>query len=109
MILVGGGSQLEGFREQFRCHPMRSYGRDVDLRLPGSAASVTLTASTLGDIGVTTEPPLDADTVFLLPALGLSYPAEEIPDPTLPEDIAPSPPPPSGPTGIWAYEAPEDD
>ena len=109
VILVGGGSQLDGFRAQFRQHPRWQFGRDVDFLLPGSSVSVGLTAKTLGAMGVTSVPPLDADIVFLLPALGLSHPAEEIPDPTLPEDIAPLTRGPRGPTGIYDYEAPDDD
>ena len=109
VVLVGGGSALDGFRRQFTRHPRWRFGRHVDLLLPGSSASVGFTASTLGAIGATPEPPIDADTVFLLPALGLSHPAEEIPDPRLPDDIAPLPPPPPGPTGLYDYEAPEDD
>ena len=108
VILVGGGSQLDGLRRQFRQHPRWQFGRDVDFLLPGSSASVGFTAKTLGAIGVTSNPPVDADIVFLLPALGLSHPAEEIPDPTLPEDIAPLPPGPRGPTGLYDYEAPDD-
>lgn len=109
VILVGGGSQLDGFRHQFRQHPRWWFGRDVDFLLPGSSVSVGLTAKTLGAMGVTSAPPTDADVVFLLPALGLSHPAVEIPDPTLPDEIAPVTPGPRGPTGIYDYDAPDDD
>ena len=108
VILVGGGSQLAGFGGQFGRHP-RQFGRSVKLLVPGSSASVGLAARALGAMGVTFDPPGDADTVFLLPALGLSYPAEEILEPTLPDDIAPLPPGPRGPTGVYDYEAPDDD
>jgi hypothetical protein len=104
VILVGGGSQLEGFRARLRHHPMRRYGRSVDLLFPGDAASVGPTAATLGAIGSTAEPPSDDDMVFLLPALGLSYPALEIPEPGLPDSIPPSPPLPRGPTGLYDYD-----
>lgn len=109
VILVGGGSRLAGFGDQFKQHPRWQFGRSVDLRLPGDSASVGFAARTLGAMGVTSEPPGDADIVFLLPALGLSYPAEEILEPTFPDDISPLSPPPPGPTGLYDYEAPEDD
>ena len=109
VILVGGGSQLDGFGGQFSQHPRWQFGRDVDLLVPGSSVSVGFTAKTLGAMGVTSVPPIDADIVFLLPALGLSHPAVEIPDPTLPDDIARLPPEPRGPTGVYDYEAPDDD
>ena len=109
VILVGGGSQLAGFGGQFGQHPRWQFGRSVDLLLPGNSVSVGFATRTLGAMGVTSEPPGDADTVFLLPALGLSYPAEEILEPTLPDDIAPLLPGPRGPTGVYAYEAPDDD
>ena len=109
VILVGGGSQLEGFRSQFSRHPRWQFGRHVDFLLPGSSDSVGFPKKTVGAIGVSSEPPIEADVVFLLPALGLSYPAVEIPDPTLPHDIAPLPPAPQGPTGLYVYEAPDDD
>lgn len=110
VVLVGGGSQLEGFRGQFRLHPRwQQFGRDVDFLLPGSFESAAFTANTLEGIGASEVPPTNADVVFLLPALGLSYPAEEIPDPTLPEEIAPLPQGPRGPTGLYDYDAPDDD
>ena len=109
VILVGGGSQLDGFRHQFRQHPRWRFGRDVDFLLPGSSVSVGLTAKTLGAMGATSAPPTDADVIFLLPALGLSHPAVEIPVPTLPDEIAPVTAGPSKPTGIYDYEAPDDD
>ena len=108
VILAGGGSQLEGFRDQFSDHPRWWFGRYVDFLLPGSSASVGSTAKTLGAMGATSEPPGDDDVVFLLPALGLSYPAVEIPDPERPDDIPPSPPLPRGSTGLYDYEAPDD-
>ena len=104
VILVGGGSQLRGFRARFNRHPMRFYGRDVELRLPGKAASVGLAAATLGALGASSVPPSDDDIVFLLPALGLSYPAVEIPEPGLPDDIPPSPSPSQEPTGPYDYD-----
>ena len=112
MILVGGGSQLDGLRHQFRHHPRweSRWSRDVSLLLPGNSASVGSSAArTLRAMGATSDPPGHDDVVFLLPALGLSYPAEEIPEPGLPDGIPPSPPPPRGPTGVYAYEAPDDD
>ena len=109
VILVGGGSQLKGFRDQFRVHPMWSYGRDVNLLRPGHPASVRFAAQALGAIGATSSRPEDDDIVFLLPALGLSYPALDIPQLGLPDEIPSSPPPSRGPTGIYDYEAPDDD
>ena len=108
VILVGGGSQLDGFRSRFERHP-RSFGRYVDLRVPGSSTSVGSAITQLGAMGSSSLPPRDADIVFLLPALGLSNPPIEIPDPTLPEDVAPLEQQPGGPTGIYDYEAPDDD
>ena len=107
VILVGGGSQLEGFRSQFRKHPRWEFGRDVDFLLPGN--SDWTSGNTLGAMGATTVPPIDSDIVFLLPALGLSYPVAEIPDPTLPDEITPLPSEPQRPTGLYDYEAPDDD
>ena len=109
VVLVGGGSQLEGFRGQFKLHPRQQFGRDVDFLLPGSLDSVGVAANTLKGMGVTEIPPTNADVVFLLPALGLSHPAVEIPDPTLPGEIAPLSQEPRGPTGLYDYEAPDDD
>lgn len=109
VILVGGGSQLDGFGDKFKQHPRWQFGRSVDLLLPGNSIPAGFAARTLGAMGGAPEPPVDADTVFLLPALGLSYPAEEIFDPKLPADIPPLSPPPPGPTGIYDYEAPDDD
>ena len=64
VILVGGGSQLEGFRSQFRRHPRWQFGRHVDFLLPGSSASDGFPKRTVGAIGVSSEPPIDADVVF---------------------------------------------
>ena len=108
VILVGGGSQFDGFRRRFRQHP-RPFGRSVDLLVPGSSTSVGSATKKLGTMGSSSAPPSDADIVFLLPALGLSNPAVEIPDPTLPEDIAPLEHGPRGPTGLYDYDAPDDD
>ena len=107
--LVGGGSQLDGFRRRFGQHPRPWFGRNVDLLIPGSSTSVGSAAKQLGAMGSSSVPPTDADIVFLLPALGLSNPAIHIPDPTLPEDIAPLQHGPRGPTGLYKYEAPDDD
>ena len=112
VVLVGGGSQLEGFRDKFSRHPRwqaRWFSEYVDLLLPGRSESVRFAAESLATIGVTSVPPNDADIVFLLPALGLSHPADEIPEPGLPGDIPPSPPQRSEPTGLYVYEAPDDD
>ena len=111
VVLVGGGSQLEGFRRQFGRHPRwhQEFARDVDFLLPGSIESAEFPANAVGSMGATTDPPIDSDIVFLLPALGLSYPVEDIPDPTLPDDIAPLQPGPRGPTGLYDYDAPDDD
>ena len=108
VILVGGGSQLEGFRHQFRRHPRQHFGRKVDFLVPGRSGSVGSTVKTLGARGDTRVPTDEGDIVFLLPALGLSYPVEEMPDLKHPEDISPLPPPPTGPTGHYDYEAPDD-
>lgn len=108
VILVGGGSLLDGFRGQFRRHP-RSFGHSVNLLLPGSSESGGFATNTLGVIGAASEPPVEADIVFLLPALGLSYAGAEGLDSTPPDDILPLPPRPKGPTGVYDYEAPEDD
>ena len=111
VILVGGGSQLEGFRQQFDRHPRAEafyYRCDTELILPGASAAVA--AATLPkSIGATSKPPGREDIVFLLPALGLANPAEDIPDPKLPTDIAPVPPPTGGPSGPYDYDAPDDD
>ncbi len=111
VVLVGGGSQLRGFRRQFRRHPrwLQDFARDVDFLLPGSMESAGFSANAVGAMGATTDPPIDADIVFLLPALGLSFPVEDIPVPTLPDDIPPLQPGPRGPTGLYVYEAPDDD
>lgn len=108
VILVGGGSQLDGFRGRFEQHP-RPFGRHVDLRVPGSSTSVGSAMTQLGAMGSSSAPPSDTDIVFLLPALGLSHPPIEIPNPTLPEDVAPLEQGPKGPTGLYDYEAPDDD
>ena len=48
VVLVGGGSQLEGFRGQFELHPRwQQFGGDVDFLLPGSLESAGFTANTL--------------------------------------------------------------
>ncbi len=109
VILVGGGSQLDGFRRRFGQHPRPHFGRYVDLLVPGTSTSIGSTAKQLGARGSSSVPPTDTDIVFLLPALGLSNPAIEIPDPILPEDIAPLPRGSRGPTGLYDYEAPDDD
>ena len=112
VILVGGGSQLEGFRDKFRFHPrsrQHVFNQYVDLLRLGRSKPVRLAAETLGTMGSTSVPPGDADIVFLLPALGLSHPVDEIPPPELPSDIPSSPPQRSGPTGLYVYEAPDDD
>lgn len=108
VILVGGGSQLDRFRRRFRRHP-RPFGRLVDFRLPGHQPSERIPRQDLGALGMSSEAPADADMVFLLPALGLSHPPIEMPVPTLPDDIPPLPPGPRGPTGLYDYEAPDDD
>lgn len=110
VVLVGGGSQLEGFRRKFKMHPRwQQFGRGVDFLLLGSFESAAFTANTLESMGATEVTPTNADVVFLLPALGLSNPVVEIPDPTLPEEIAPLSQGPRGPTGLYDYEAPDDD
>ncbi|MCY4648659.1 MAG: hypothetical protein OXE73_17465 [Gammaproteobacteria bacterium] len=112
VVLVGGGSQLEGFHDKFRRHPrwrLRVFSQYVDLILPGSSRSVHAATGNLGTMGATSVPPEDADIVFLLPALGLSHPLDDIPPPELPSDIPSSPPQRSGPTGLYVYEAPDDD
>lgn len=112
VILVGGGSQLEGFHDKFRFHPrwkQRVFDQYVDMLRPGRSEPGRVAAETIRTIGVTSKPPDDADIVFLLPALGLSHPVDEIPQPELPSDIPSSPPERSGPTGLYVYEAPDDD
>lgn len=110
VILVGGGSQLECFRWQFRRHP-GDFGDDddVDFLVPGRSPVGPSPVTTLGARGDTRVPPDEGDIVFLLPALGLSYPVEEMPELMHPDDIRPLPPPPSGPTGDYVYEAPDED
>lgn len=111
VILVGGGSQLDGFRRQFDRHPRADvfyYRCNTELILPGASAAVA--AATLPkSIGATSKPPGRDDVVFLLPALGLANPAEDIPEPKLPDDIAPVPPSTLGPSGLYDYDAPDDD
>ena len=109
VILVGGGSQLDSFRRRFRRHPRPAFGQDTDLRVPASSEPVRSAAQQVGAIGASSAPPTDADMVFLLPALGLSNPAIEIPSPTLPEEVVPLKQGSRGPTGLYDYEAPDDD
>ena len=111
VILVGGGSQLDRLRQEFRRHPRERvfyYRSDTELILPGASEAVAA-ATVPKAIGATSKSPGQEDIVFLLPALGLSNPAEDIPDPKLPHDIASVSPLTRGPSGIYDYDAPDDD
>lgn len=98
VVIVGGGSLLPQIRKPFGNHPARIRGT-TNVELLDIGDRVRLNA-----IGRSTERSAVEDAPFLLPALGLSYPRIEMPEPILPEDIPPLPKPPSGPTGPYDYE-----
>ena len=107
VILVGGGSLLDGFRVQFGQHPRPQFGRSVDLK--GARELVADSGMPVGAFGESTKAPGAMDIVFLLPALGLAHPGAEIPVFKRPEEIRPVRQLHRGPTGVYDYEAPDDD